>query len=112
MTAAGPGDGLGAIAATRSRELRFLGEAFDRLGREYPWVRDGLSLTERRLLAAVDAGAPDAGTAFVRAGAREARPFLGDVWAFATLHRLAVSRVPLLEVDPAGPRSGARPGCA
>jgi hypothetical protein len=47
--------GLGAIAASRSPELRFLGEAFDRLSREYPSTRDGLSLTERRLLAATAA---------------------------------------------------------
>ena len=62
--------GLRAIAATPSAELRFLAEAFDRLGREYPSTRDGLSLTERRILAAVAEGAPDAGAAFVRA-ARE-----------------------------------------
>lgn len=93
-------DGLGAIAATRSGELRFLGEAFDRLSREYPAIRDGLSLTERRLLAAVADGAPDAGTAFVRAGARETRPFLGDTWAFAMMDRLARAAVPLLDADP------------
>ena len=49
----------------RSAELRFLAEAFDRLSREYPSTRDGLSLTERRILAAVAEGAPDAGAAFV-----------------------------------------------
>ena len=50
--------------------------------REYPSTRDGLSLTERRILAAVGEGAPTAGAAFVRAAAREARPFLGDTWCF------------------------------
>jgi hypothetical protein len=95
-------DGLGAIAATRSGELRFLGEAFDRLSREYPSTRDGLSLTERRVLAAVADGAPDAGAAFVRAGAREMRPYLGDDWCFAMMDRMANAPVPLLEVDPAG----------
>jgi hypothetical protein len=55
LRAADPG-GLGPIAASRSRELRFLGEAFDRLGREYPSTRDGLSLTERRILAATPEG--------------------------------------------------------
>src|SRR3712207_7271963 len=35
-----------------SAELRFMGEAFVRLAQEHPWRRDGLSLTERRLLAA------------------------------------------------------------
>jgi hypothetical protein len=41
-------EGLGDVAATRSLDLRFLGEAFDRLGREYPWRRDGLALTAGR----------------------------------------------------------------
>ena len=94
-------DGLGAIAATRSGELRFLGEAFDRLGREYPSTRDGLSLTERRVLAAVAGGAPDAGTAFVRAANREIRPYLGDTWCFAMMERLARARDPLLHAEPA-----------
>src|SRR5690349_11129505 len=74
--------GLGVIAAARLGELRFLGEAFDRLCREYPATRDGLSLTERRVLAAIADGASDAGTAFVRAWARETRPFLGDTTCF------------------------------
>jgi hypothetical protein len=95
-------DGLGAVAATRSGELRFLGEAFDRLSREYPSTRDGLSLTERRVLAAVADGAPDAGTAFVRATARETRPYLGDTWCFAMMDRMARAPVPLLLVDPPG----------
>ena len=95
-------DGLGAIAATRSGELRFLGEAFDRLSREYPATRDGLSLTERRVLAAVADGAADAGTAFVRAGARETRPYLGDTWCFAMMDRMANAPDPLLGTDPPG----------
>ena len=36
----------------QSGELRFMAEAFTRLAQEYPWRRDGLSLSERRLLAA------------------------------------------------------------
>ncbi|WP_432993154.1 hypothetical protein [Dactylosporangium sp. CA-233914] len=94
-------DGLRTIADTRSGELRFLGEAFDRLSREYPATRDGLSLTERRILAAVADGAPDAATAFVRAGARETRPYLGDRWCFAMMDRMAHARVPLLDAEPA-----------
>jgi hypothetical protein len=88
--------GYGAIVAARSPHLRFLPEAFDRLGREYPWTRDGLSLTERRLLAAVAEGAATPAEAFVRAAGREARPFLGDTWAFAALDRLARGPAPLL----------------
>jgi hypothetical protein len=95
--------GLGAIAASRSPELRFLGEAFDRLSREYPSARDGLSLTERRLLAATakqDGAA--AGAVFGRVGEREARPFLGDLFFFRTAARLARAPVPLVELDPPG----------
>jgi hypothetical protein len=101
LRAAEPG-GLGAIAASRSRELRFLGEAFDRLSREYPSTRDGLSLTERRILAAAGSGETSAGSAFARLGEREARPFLGDLFAFRIVARLAGAPVPLLELDPAG----------
>jgi hypothetical protein len=92
-------EGLGAITGSRSGELRFLGEAFDRLGREYPSTRDGLSLTERRILAAVAGGAAEAGTAFVRATDRETRPYLGDGWAFAMMDRMAGATAPLLEAQ-------------
>jgi hypothetical protein len=96
-------DRLGAIAGSPSPELRFLAEAFDRLSREYPSTRDGLSLTERRILAAAADGPVAAGHVFVRAAAREARPFLGDSFAFRIMDRLAAGPAPLLEVDPAGP---------
>ena len=95
-------DGVRAIVSSRSRELRFLAEAFDRLSREYPSMRDGLSLTERRILAAVADGVTAAGTAFVRAAARETRPYLGDTWAFAIMERMAHASVPLLHSEPAG----------
>jgi len=95
-------EGLGAIAATRLGELRFLGEAFDRLSREYPAVRDGLSLTERRVLAAIAGGAPDAGAAFVRAQAREIRPYLGDTPCFRRMDQLAAGPDPLIRLDPPG----------
>jgi hypothetical protein len=76
----------GLLALPRSSELRFMDEAFKRLAQEYPWRRDGLGLTERRLLA----GTP--GTKyelFERAWRKEARPFMGDTFAFAALDRLA-----------------------
>jgi hypothetical protein len=122
--------GLGPIAASRSRELRFLGQAFDRLSREYPSTRDGLSLTERRLLAATPdgpegsgeprGGAPvggaSAGAVFARLGEREARPFLGDLFFFRIVARLATGRVPLLRLDPPGGQvtagTGLRPTAA
>lgn len=95
-------EGLGAIAASRLGDLRFLGEAFDRLGQEYPSTRDGLSLTDRRILAAVGDGAGDAGTAFDRAASREARPFLGDLPCFFRMKHLAEGPRPLLRLEPPG----------
>jgi hypothetical protein len=92
--------GLNDVAAAASPELRFVAEAFDRLSREYPSTRDGLSLTERRILAAVALGAPTAEAAFVRVGARETRPFLGDTWCFDAMTRLAQAPSPLLEAEP------------
>jgi hypothetical protein len=99
FTAPSP-DGLRSVAETRSGELRFLAEAFDRLSREYPSTREGLSLTERRILAAVADGASDAGRAFVRAAAREARPYLGDSWCYLMIERMARAPVPLLDGAP------------
>jgi hypothetical protein len=94
--------GLSAIAAARLGELRFLGEAFDRLSREYPATRDGLALTERRLLAAVAGGASVAGAAVVRAQARETRPYMGDTTYFRRMDRMAEGPHPLLRLDPPG----------
>src|SRR4051794_5364689 len=79
----------GLLAVGRSGELRFMAEAFVRLAQEYPWRRDGLSLTERRLLAATG----NRVERFLAAAAKEQRPFLGDTLAFKALERLA----PLLE---------------
>jgi hypothetical protein len=95
-------EGLGAIAAARLGELRFLGEAFDRLSREYPATRDGLSLTERRVLAAVADGVPDAWRAVGRAMARETRPFMGDTTYLGRMDRMAKGPHPLLGLDPPG----------
>lgn len=96
--ASDPG-GLGEIAATPARDLRFLAEAFDRLSREYPSTRDGLSLTERRIVAAVAEGARTAGAAFLRVGARETRPFLGDTWCYEAMTRLVRAPSALLEIE-------------
>ena len=68
-----------------SRELRFMQEALTRLAQEYPSTRDGLSLSERRLLAAAPGTREQL---FRRAWRKEARPFMGDSFAFRALDRL------------------------
>ena len=92
---------LAAVAASRSGELRFIGEAYGRLSQEYPWTRNGLSLTERRILAST-ADCDTAADVFVRTGQLEWRPHLGDTWSYATMRRLAQAPTPLLEIAPAG----------
>jgi hypothetical protein len=78
-----------------SPRLRFLGPAFDRLAREYPSTRDGLSLTERRILAALADGPASREEIFARAWQREPAPFLGDTSVFARIADLQ----PLLRLD-------------
>jgi hypothetical protein len=83
-------DPSGLLAVEPSSELRFMREAFIRLAQEYPSTRDGLSLSERRLLASAP-GTRD--ELFQRAWRKEARPFMGDTLAFRIIDRLQ----PLLE---------------
>lgn len=92
--------GLPRIARMASPVLRYLGEAFGRVMREYPAVADGLSLTQRRILLAVEDGAETAGAAFAEVGRRERRPFLGDLPCFAIMRGLASGRQPLLALGP------------
>ncbi len=88
--------GLESIARASSPVLRYLGEGIGRLLREYPSLSDGLSLTQRRILLAVEAGAATAGAAFKEVGRRERRPYLGDWSCYATITGLASGRQPLL----------------
>src|SRR4030095_8846648 len=53
-----------------------------------------------RRLAAVAAAAPAAGPPFVRAGARETRPYMGDITCFGRMDRMAQRPPPLLRLDP------------
>jgi hypothetical protein len=86
-----------------SRRLRFLAEALARLAEEYPWRSDGLSLTERRILAAV-AQEPLAMTAiFRRLWHKERRPFLGDSGCYAIIRDLALAPHPLLRYEGRNP---------
>jgi hypothetical protein len=76
------------LKPVKSRVLRFLGEAIERLLQEYPWMGDGLSLTERRVLHALDAGATTKQDVFRHLWQVERRPFLGDTWCYRTIDRL------------------------
>lgn len=77
-------------------ELPHLGPAMRRLAEELPWTRDGLSRTERTALAAVADGADNPIDMFRALQAAEERPFMGDYWAWRTLHRLGTGDHPLV----------------
>jgi hypothetical protein len=78
--------------------LRHLRQGIERLLQEYPWTADGLSLTERRILRAIESGATERGQVFKQVWAAEHRPFLGDSVCFLILDRL--SRAGLVERGP------------
>jgi hypothetical protein len=100
LTAETP-EGYDAIMKSSLVELRFVPEAFLRLSREYPSIRDGLSLTERRLIAPLGGGSKTAEEVFALAAAKEQRRFLGDSFAFSTLSRLANAADPLVATESA-----------
>ncbi len=79
--------------ATGTPGLPAIGQAAARLLEELPWVRTGLTRTERQLLAPLANGARSREEAFHAAVAAEERPFLGDLSAWAVLDRLT----PLLD---------------
>jgi len=87
---------IAGMTRQRSGELRFLAEGFTRLAREYPSTRDGLSLTERRLLASAPGTRAEL---FLEAGRKEERPFLGDTWAFRILDRLTAAGLLARDAD-------------
>jgi hypothetical protein len=76
--------------------LPFLAEALTRLLQELPWTTDGLSRTERSLLAPLEDGPADFADLFRAHMAAEERPFLGDVWAGDHLRTLSTGPRPLV----------------
>ena len=102
FTATDP-SGLEDVARASSRVLRYLGESFGRLMQEYPAMSDGLALTQRRILLAVEDGIGVAGEVFAELGRRERRPYLGDTCCWATMAGLAAARQPLLALGDGEP---------
>jgi hypothetical protein len=88
--------GLARAATSSDPRLPFVAPALRRLLEELPGARDGLSRTERQLLAAIAAGARTRERAFLDGAANEEAPFLGDATAFDRLEELAGGPLPLL----------------
>jgi hypothetical protein len=95
FTAADP-RALALLGGVISPELRHLGEALRRLLQEYPSLADGLSLTQRRILLAVERGQDTLAELLRAHWEGEARPFLGDLGLAAELLELASAARPAL----------------
>jgi hypothetical protein len=80
----------------RTDALPFLAHALRRLLEEYPWTRDGLSRTERRLLTLAADGRADWPASFPRMHESEDAYYIGDT-AYAELcEAMSASTPPLL----------------
>jgi hypothetical protein len=97
--------GLVAIIRAGTPELLFLAAALKRHLQQFPWLKDGLSLTERRILEAIaaDATTPSAIFRYVQ-NAEQAR-WQGDWFQFASMRDLAGGPAPALhQTDDDWPR--------
>lgn len=92
-------DALVAHARKDVAGLPHLRAGFGRLIEEYPWMRDGLSRSQRHALLAVAQGAARNDDLFRRAQAREEAAFLGDSTFYALLGDLAAGPAPLIEEE-------------
>jgi hypothetical protein len=94
FTAAAP-EGLVAIASEPA-PLPYLPAAVRRLLAELPAVRSGLSLTEERILAALDSGPRRVGPLFRTTQDQEEARFMGDASFFRRLDGLSECAAPLI----------------
>lgn len=76
--------------------LPFMSAAMRRHLQELPWLRDGLSATERRALSALSRGPATAVAAFASVQEAEEAPWMGDIMFFHVVAMLAAEPVPLI----------------
>jgi hypothetical protein len=90
--------------------LPFLAPAIERFLQEYPWTRDGLSRTERRLLELAGSGAVDLAAVWSGMQAGETAYFITDTSLMELAESLSRTSPPLLTFTPgrgdAGPVRG------
>jgi hypothetical protein len=86
--------------------LPFLAPAIGRLLQEYPWTRDGLSRTERRLLELADRGGIALSTALPRMHDGETAYYVTDASLAAMAESLSRTNPALLTLDPSTVKDG------
>ena len=91
---------LESFIRSNSKSLPFLKAALNRHLREYPWLSDGLSQTQRQLLQLVKQGVTTPGKLFVANMELESVLYLGDWQTFSQLEKLSKYEPPLLLCQP------------
>jgi hypothetical protein len=92
-------EGLDALRHDDISALEFLSPALTRLLEDYPWTRDGLSRTERRLLELAADGATSLSQAFVRMGDGDRFFTMTDLSLLDTAGALTRTSPPLMTLD-------------
>jgi hypothetical protein len=93
--------GLQAIAATGTPALPIAAPALRRHLRELPWMADGLSLTQRLVLAILDEGPTRIGRIFAAmVQGREPLLFMGDLGLLLTVEAMARTDPAVLTIEP------------
>jgi hypothetical protein len=87
---------LDAIVKEPNLALPFAAAAMRRHLQELPWVRDGLSLTERLALGALASGPMTASATFGSVQEVEEAPWMGDIMFYHMVATLAAEPMPLL----------------
>ncbi|TXL80433.1 DUF1835 domain-containing protein [Vineibacter terrae] len=95
---------LHAVAASGTPELPAMAGALTRHLQELPWTQDGLSLTQRLILAQLQDGPGTVSALFHATQAREPLPFLGDLMFRAILRDMAEAGAPPVALDDATAR--------
>jgi hypothetical protein len=89
-------EALDALRREDTSALPFLADALTRLLEEYPWTADGLSRTERRLLALAGEGSLNLSQAFPRMGEGDRFFTITDLSLFATADAMTRTSPPLM----------------
>ena len=92
--------GLAALSRLEMPGLPWMPAAIRRHLEELPWTTDGLSLTERLILAAAGEGSTGRAV-FRRVMDAELAPWMGDTMCYHAIRELAAGEAPLLAVDSA-----------
>lgn len=91
---------LDALRRDDTSALPYLGAAITRFLQEYPWTRDGLSRTERRLLEVASGGPISLADAFPRMHDGEQAYYVTDLSLAALAEGLSRTSPPILALDP------------